>query len=201
MPVAHKQEPRLTPLEVSAKFVRQRRQDRHVAIGPPFSMGDVDLRWIAIQKQILYANVHEFIHPCTGLEQRLNHQTVFALAAVGSLNQAFDFALLQPGYRSVLPARRLKRQPAPDPFHDVFGLVVAEMMLAPEAEGLFGLFIVMENFLALRVIAHLAGVNCGSRCRRRVPSMMCNRFSLPHLDSPPRGRYSTVLRFVASGAD
>jgi hypothetical protein len=126
----------LTPLEVSAKFVRQCRQDRHVAIGPPFSMGDVDLRWIAIQKQILYANVHEFIHPCTGLEQRLDHQAVFALAAVGGLDQAFDFALLQPGYRSVPPVRRLERQPAPDPLHDVFGLVVAKMMFAPEAEGL-----------------------------------------------------------------
>jgi hypothetical protein len=47
-----------------------------------------------IQKQILDPDVHEFVHPGTGLEQRLDHQSVFAPAAVGGLNQTLDFALL-----------------------------------------------------------------------------------------------------------
>jgi hypothetical protein len=69
------------------------------------------------------------------------------------------------------------------------------------SKGEWAFLYVMENFSALRKVAPLAGVNCGSPCHRRAPSMMCNRFNLPHLDSPPRGRHSTVLRFVASGAD
>jgi hypothetical protein len=56
-------------------------------------MDDVNLWWVAIQKQILDPDVHEFVHPGTGLEQRLDHQPVFAPAPVGGLNQAFDFAL------------------------------------------------------------------------------------------------------------
>jgi len=43
----------VTPLEMCAQFIRQRWQDRHVAISPPFCMGEVNLRWIAIQKAIL----------------------------------------------------------------------------------------------------------------------------------------------------
>ena len=135
MPVALKQESRLPPLEMSAQFVCQHRQDRHVAIGPPFSMEDVNLRWIAIQKQTLRADVHEFIHTRTGLEQGLDHQAVLALAAISGLNQALHLAWLQPGDRSVARARRLEPQPTPDSLHHVFSLIVSEMMLAPEAEG------------------------------------------------------------------
>ena len=31
--------------------------------------------------------------------------------------------------------RGLQRQPAANPLHDIFGLIVTEMMLAPEPEG------------------------------------------------------------------
>jgi len=57
-------------------------------------MDDVNLRWVTIQKQILNPDVHEFVHPGTGLEHRLDHQPVFAPAPVGGLNQTLDFALL-----------------------------------------------------------------------------------------------------------
>ncbi len=98
-------------------------------------MDDVHLRWVAIQKQIFDADVDEFSHPRTALEQRLDHQAVFALAAISGLNQALHLAWLQPGDRSVACARRLEPQPTPDLLYDVFGLIVPEMMLAPEAEG------------------------------------------------------------------
>ncbi len=52
-------------------------------------MDDVNLWWVAIQKQILDPDVHEFVHPGTGLEQGLDHQPVFCSGS-GSLNQAFD---------------------------------------------------------------------------------------------------------------
>ncbi len=127
--------PRLAALEMSAKFIRQRRQYRHITIGPALSMDDVNLRWVTIQKQILDPDMHEFVHPGTGLEQRLDHQSVFASAPVGGLNQALNFALLQAGDRAAARMRGLQRQPAANPLHDIFGLIVTEMMFAPEAEG------------------------------------------------------------------
>ena len=118
-----------------AEFVRQCRQDRHVAISPPFGVDEAQLRGIAIQQEILDADVHTFIHACPGLEQRFEHEAVGAPIAIGGLNQAFDFAGLQAGDCSVPRARWLKRQPTTDPLHDVFGLIVVEMVLAPEAKG------------------------------------------------------------------
>jgi len=99
-------------------------------------MDDVHLGRVAIQKQIFDADVREFSHPRTALEQRLDHQAVFALDAISGLNQALHLAWVQPGDRSVARAGRLESQPTPDLLHHVFGLIVAEMMLAPEAEGL-----------------------------------------------------------------
>ncbi len=49
-----------------------------------------------------------------------------------------------------------------------------------------GLFIVTEKFLALRKIVRRAGVNCGSPCRRRVPSMV--GFGRPHRGSIEKSR-------------
>ena len=48
----------LTPFEMRTQFVRQRRQDRHVAISAPFGLDDVNLWWIAVQ--ILDRDVHKF---------------------------------------------------------------------------------------------------------------------------------------------
>jgi len=50
MPVALEQKSRLTPFEMRTQFVRQRRQDRHVATSAPFGVDDVNLWWIAVQK-------------------------------------------------------------------------------------------------------------------------------------------------------
>jgi hypothetical protein len=68
-------------------------------------VGDVHLRGIVIQQQILDADVAEFIYPRPGLEQRLEHEPVYALMAVGGLNQTFDFAELQSGDRAGPRAR------------------------------------------------------------------------------------------------
>ena len=125
----------MAPLEMSAKFIRQRRQDGYVAIGPALSVDDVNLRRVPIQEQILDPDMHELVDPGTGLEQCLDHQPVFAPAPVGGLNQALDFALLQARDRAVARMRGLQRQPSANPLHDIFGLIVTEMMLAPEPEG------------------------------------------------------------------
>ena len=116
----------MTPLEMRAQFIRQRRQDRHVAISPILAWMMYIWGGSSPSSRSPTRMVHEFIHPHTGLEQRLDHQAICAPVAVGGLNQAFDFAVLQPGDRSVPPTRRLERQPAIDPLHDVCGLIVAE---------------------------------------------------------------------------
>ena len=118
------------------QFIRQSWQDRHRASSSSFRMDEVYLRWIAIQQQILDTDVHEFIHARPGQKQRLDHQSIFALAAVGDLNQTFDLAVFQPGDGAGSHAWRLERQPATDSFHDVFGLIIAEMVLTPEVDGL-----------------------------------------------------------------
>ena len=71
-----------------------------------------------------------------GLEQRLDHEPVFALAAIGGLNQAFDFTLVQPGHGSLPGVRRFERQPVPHPLNNILRPIIAEMMLTPEAESL-----------------------------------------------------------------
>jgi hypothetical protein len=60
----------------------------------------------------------------------------FALNAVGGLNETLHFVSIQAIYRSIPGACRFQRQAAPDPFHNIFGLIVAEMMPAPKAKGL-----------------------------------------------------------------
>ena len=120
---------------MSAKFIRQRRQYWHIAIGPALGMDDVNLRRITIQQQILDPDVYEFGRSGAGLEQGLDHQPVFAPASVGGLNQALDFAWLQAGDRAVAGMWRLQRQAAAHLLHNVLGLIVTEVMLAPEAQG------------------------------------------------------------------
>lgn len=81
-------------------------------------MCDVDLRRIAVEEQILHADVDELVDSGSGLKQRLDHQAIFALNAVGRLNETLHFALIQAIYRSIPRAWRFQREPAPDPFHD-----------------------------------------------------------------------------------
>jgi hypothetical protein len=53
---------------MSANFIGQRRQYRHVAVSSALGMDDVNLWRVIIQQQILDPDVHEFVHPGTGLE-------------------------------------------------------------------------------------------------------------------------------------
>ena len=57
-----------------------------------------------------------------GLEQRLDHEPVFALAAIGGMNQAFDFTLVQLGHGSLPGVRRFERQPVPHPLNNILGV-------------------------------------------------------------------------------
>src|SRR5260221_4616217 len=78
----------------------------------------------------------EFTDPRAGLEQGLDHEPVFAVVAIGGLDQAFDFTLVQSGHGSFPGVRRLELQSAPHALHHVLGLIIAKVMLAPQAESL-----------------------------------------------------------------
>jgi hypothetical protein len=52
------------------------------------------------------------------------------------LNEPLHFVAVQAVYGSIARAGRFERELAPDPLDDIFRLIVAEMMPAPEAKGL-----------------------------------------------------------------
>ena len=60
---------------------------------------------MAVEEQIFDAYVDEFMHPARGLKQSLDHQPVFALGLVSSLNEPLDFAVGQAVDRSFPFAR------------------------------------------------------------------------------------------------
>jgi hypothetical protein len=95
----------------------------------------MDLRRVTIQQQVLNTDMDELINTRPGLEQRLDHQTVLAAVAVCGLDQAFDFASIQPIYRTSPPSRGLQLQPSANLLDNIFRLIVSEVMLAPEAYG------------------------------------------------------------------
>jgi hypothetical protein len=136
VPIALEEIAVLSLPQMCAKFLSQRWQNRDVAVRLSFGVGDVDLWRVAIQAQVLDAKVNQLSHPRARLEQHLDHQAVRAVMLVGGLHEAFNFASIQPVDRSVPRARRLERQPATNPLHDVCGLIVSQMMLAPEPECL-----------------------------------------------------------------
>jgi hypothetical protein len=136
VPIALEEIAVLSLLQMSAKFLSQRWQNWDVAVRLSFGMGDVDLRRVAIQAQVLDTKVNQLSYPCARLKQHLDHQAVRAVMLVGGLNEAFNFASIQPLDRSIPRARRLERQPATNPLHDVFGLIVSQMMFTPEPECL-----------------------------------------------------------------
>jgi hypothetical protein len=136
VPIALEEIAVLSLLQMGAKFLSQRWQNWDVAVRLSFGMGDVDLWRVAIQAQVLDTKVNQLSHPRARLKQHLDHQAVRAVMLVDGLNEAFNFASIQPLDRSIPRARGLERQPATNPLHDVFGLIVSQMMFAPEPECL-----------------------------------------------------------------
>lgn len=54
---------------------------------------------ITAEQQVLHANMDELVHAGTGPEQRLDHQSVFALDTVDRLNEPLHFVAVQGGPR------------------------------------------------------------------------------------------------------
>jgi hypothetical protein len=53
------------------------------------------LWWVAVEVEILDADLHKLADPRTGQEQRLDHQPVTAARSVGGLDQALDFDAIE----------------------------------------------------------------------------------------------------------
>src|ERR1039458_7576396 len=83
-------------------------------------------------------DVGELLNASAGKKERFDHESVFALHAVGALNETLDFGAIQPLNRSLTRARRLELQLAAGLLHHVFRLVVVQVSSTPEPEGLRG---------------------------------------------------------------
>ena len=96
-------------------------------------MPQMNLRWGAVEMEILDSDLDKLADPRTGQEQRLDHQPVTAARSVGSLDQALDLEAIQAIHAA--PPCRGRRQVklTPHVLDDVLGLVIAEPMLAPQA--------------------------------------------------------------------
>src|SRR5918912_2649276 len=96
-------------------------------------MPQMYLWWVAVEVQILDADLDKLADPRTGQEQRLDHQPVPTARSVGGLDQALDFEAIEAIHTA--PPSRGRRQVklTPHVLDDVLGLVIAEPMLAPQA--------------------------------------------------------------------
>ena len=96
-------------------------------------MPQMHLWWVAVEVQILDADLDELADPRTGQEQRLDHQPLPAARSVGGLDQALDFEAIEAIHTAPAPSGRRQVELTPHVLDDVLGLVIAEPMLAPQA--------------------------------------------------------------------
>jgi hypothetical protein len=123
-------------LQVGAQLLRQGRQDRHVAAGLALGVGEVDPGRVVVQIQVLDPDVDELAEPRPREEQRLDQQPVLAVIAVGAGDEALHFGPVERLDRTGARGWRRQPEPAAYPLDDVLGLVIVEVVLAPEPGGL-----------------------------------------------------------------
>jgi hypothetical protein len=137
MPITLEKPAAAAVLEMGPQFLSQRRQYGHIAVGAAFAMNDMDLRRIFVQEQIFDTNVNELAHTRTGQKKRLDEEPFLAPILIRVVNQSLDLASLQALNRSSPPRRSRDMQLMPNLLNDVLGLVVGEVMFAPQPRGLF----------------------------------------------------------------
>ena len=135
---------------MSAQFLGQARQDGYVALCVPFGVGDVNLGRISVKMQIFYLNVDKLRHASAGHKQGFNHQTVFAMGLIGTLNEPLDFGLGQSLNGAPADIGRLQGQVTPGLLDHIFGLVVAQMVSTPQSCDLINDFAQSRNCVIAR---------------------------------------------------
>jgi hypothetical protein len=99
-------------------------------------MAEIDLRRVAVKMQLLDLNVDEFVHARPAQEERLNHEAVLVMGLVCATDQPFHFRFVKTLHSSPAIADRLQSKAAARLLDYIFGLVISEMVLAPEPRRL-----------------------------------------------------------------
>ena len=86
--------------------------------------------------QILDAHLDKLADPRTGEKQRFDHQPTPAACAVGSLDQALDFDTIETIDAAPASGGWCEDKLAAHVLEDVLGLVIAEVMPAPQPRRL-----------------------------------------------------------------
>jgi len=86
--------------------------------------------------QVLDPDVDELADPRAGEEQRLDQEPPAAAVAVGVIDEPLHLGPVQAFDRAGSFRRRGQSDPAAYLLDDVLGLVIAEVVLAPEPRGL-----------------------------------------------------------------
>lgn len=79
----------------------QQTGERRLSLAPkaPRGRNQVNLRRVAVEMEILDSDLDEFADPCTGQEQRFDHESVRAAIPVGRLDQPIDLEAIKTGRR------------------------------------------------------------------------------------------------------
>ena len=123
-------------LQVGAELLGQGRQDRDGPLRVALGVGQMDLGRIAVQVQILDPDVDELADPRPGQEQGLDQEPAATAVAVGVIDEPLHLGPVQAFHRAGPGRRRGQADPAAHLLDHVLGLVIAEVVLAPETRGL-----------------------------------------------------------------
>jgi hypothetical protein len=96
-------------------------------------MDKTNLGRVAVEMQILDADLDELADPSTGEKQRLDHQPLTAVGSVGSLDRALDFETIEAIDAPTACCGWCDGKFAAHVLDDVLRLVIAKPMLAPQA--------------------------------------------------------------------
>ena len=88
---------------------------------------------VAVEMQILDADLDKLADPRTGEKQRLDHQPLSAVGSVGSLDQALDFETIEAIDAASACCGWCEGKLAAHVLDDILGLVIAEPVPAPQA--------------------------------------------------------------------
>ena len=132
IPVGFEEIPLPPPVQMGTQFLRECRQNRHIPFGLRLAVTEIDLGRVSIEMQVLDPDVHELIDTRPAEEQRLHHEPVCTVRLIGVLDEPLHLAFVQPGDRAAARAQRPQPQPTPHLLHDVLGLVISQVILAPE---------------------------------------------------------------------
>jgi hypothetical protein len=96
----------------------------------------MDLRGLTVEVDIFDPEMNKLIHACACIEECFDHQAILAVSLITAADQPLDLGPVEALDTAAACAGRVEVEPAAHLFHHVLGLVVAQMGLAPQADGL-----------------------------------------------------------------